>query len=134
MSLLLDTHVVLWWQAGGDRLSGRAAAEIAKAERLLISPLSCWEITSLERQGRISLDRPALQWIGDLMTLPIVEPAALSPEAAAWAGLLDAEQFPGDPIDRMLYATARDLRVPVLSKDDRIRTYAARTGDVDVIW
>lgn len=85
-------------------------------------------------QVRISLDRPALQWIGDLMGLPLVERAALSPEAAAWAGLLDADQFPGDPIDRMLYATARDLRVPVLSKDDRIRSYAAQTGDVDVIW
>lgn len=134
MNLLLDTHVILWWQAGGDRLSSRAAEEIAKAERLLISPLSCWEITSLERQGRVSLDRDGLQWTGDLLRLPRVETAALSPEAAAWAGQLDADRFPGDPIDRLLYATARDLRVPVVSKDDRLRTYAARTGDVDVIW
>ncbi|MEO8208626.1 MAG: type II toxin-antitoxin system VapC family toxin [Chloroflexota bacterium] len=134
MSLLLDTHVILWWQAGGDRLSSRAADEIARAEHLLVSPLSCWEITSLERQGRIALDRPALDWIRDLLSLPRMASVSLTAEAAAWAGLLDADQFPGDPIDRLLYATARDHRVPVLSKDERMRAYAARAGDVDVIW
>ena len=134
MNLLLDTHVILWWHSDGERLSGHVAEEIAKAERLLISPLSCWEITTLERQGRIALDRDGLQWTGDLMRLPRVVRADLSAEAAAWAGQLDAERFPGDPIDRLLYATARDLRVPIVSKDDRLRSYAATMGDVDVIW
>ena len=134
MSVLLDTHVVLWWHAGGARLSERASGEIAGAERLLVSPLTCWEITSLERQGRVELDRDPLQWIGDLLRDARIGVAQLSAEAAAWAGLLDGEHFPGDPIDCMHYATARDLRVSIVSKDERLRAYASRSGDVDVIW
>ena len=32
--------------------------------------------------------------------------ATLSPVAAAWAGQIPAGSFPGDPADRLLYATA----------------------------
>ena len=60
--------------------------------------------------------------------------APLTPEAAAWAGQLDRGTFPGDPADRLIYATARDLRVPLVSKDPRLRDYADRAGDIDVIW
>lgn len=60
--------------------------------------------------------------------------AALTPEAAAWAGQLERDAFPGDPADRLIYATARDLRVPLVSKDGRLKAHAVRTGDLDVIW
>lgn len=59
--------------------------------------------------------------------------APLSIEAAAWAGILPAT-FPGDAIDRLLYATARDLRVPFVTKDERIRSYARAGRDIQVIW
>ena len=59
--------------------------------------------------------------------------AALTPQAAAWAGTLP-EAFPGDPIDRLLYATALDLRVAFVSKDDRLRTAVAAIGSVAVVW
>ena len=134
MSVLLDTHVLLWWQAGGTRLSGRAGRAISEADRVLVSPLSCWEVTTLHRQGRIELDRDPLRWINALFRLPRVEPAPLSPQGAAWAGTLDPGRFPGDPIDRMLYATALDLRVPLVTKDERMQAYARQAGDVDVVW
>jgi len=60
--------------------------------------------------------------------------APLTPEAAAWAGSMEVRSFPGDPADRLLYATARDLRVPLISKDARLRRHADGAGDVDVIW
>ncbi len=133
-TVLLDTHVVAWWQAGGDRLSRLAHRRIDGADRLLISPMSCWEITTLHRLGRLRLDRDPLRWVGDLLRHVRVEMASLTPEAAAWAGLLGSDTFPGDPIDRLLYATARDLRVPFLTKDERMHSYAAVHGDVDVVW
>jgi hypothetical protein len=34
----------------------------------------------------------------------------------------------------MLYATARDLRVPLVSKDHRLRRHAVEAKDIDVIW
>ena len=41
--ILLDTHALLWWQAGGQRLSVRARREIARSERVLVSPITFWE-------------------------------------------------------------------------------------------
>jgi len=134
MTILLDTHVLLWWQAGGERLSAVADRAIREADRVLISPLSCWEATTLHRQGRIALDRDPLVWVQALFRVPRVGPAPLSVEAAALAGTLDQDRFPGDPIDRMLYATALDLRIPLVTKDERLTDYARSVGDVDVIW
>ncbi len=88
----------------------------------------------LLRDGRIRLDRPLGHWINQVMEDGHSLPATLSPIAAAWAGQIPAGAFPGDPADRLIYATARDLRVPLVSKDDRLRGFAARQGDVDVIW
>lgn len=132
-SVLLDTHVVLWWQAGGRRLSRRATRAIDRADTVLVSLLSCWEIATLHRLGRIALDRDASSWVQDLLADDRIAPAALTPEAAAWAGSLDGH-FPGDPIDRLLYATARDHRVPFVSKDEAMRSFARAAGDLDVIW
>ena len=133
MSVLLDTHVVVWWKAGGERLSARARREIARADVLLISPLSFWEIGMLASRRRLALDRNLLEWIADLLEEPNIEIAPLSARAAASAAEL-LPDFPGDPADRMIYATARELLVPMLSKDDGIRAYAADERDVRVIW
>ncbi len=132
MAVLLDTHALVWWQAGGDRLSAPARRMI-DGEALLVSPLSCWEVATLARLGRIALDREAGLWVRDLYQDDRISVAPLTPESAAWAGSL-GEAFPGDPIDRLLYATARDLRVPFLTKDERLHAYAADAGDVRTVW
>lgn len=135
MNVLLDTHVVLWWQAGGDRLSTPALEAIGSADAVLVSPLTCWEITTLHRLGRVGLDRDPGRWIVDLMADDRIDVATLSPEAAAWAGTLPGT-FGGDPIDRLLCATARDLRVPLVSKDERLHAAASSLGPdaVRIIW
>jgi PIN domain nuclease of toxin-antitoxin system len=133
MKALLDTHAVLWWQAGGKRLSRAATRVINNADELLISPLTCWEIATLERLGRIKLDRDAVSWVRALLRADRIAVAPLTSEAGAWAGELP-DTFPGDPIDRLLYATARDHRVPLVSKDQRLRAFARAAREVDVIW
>jgi PIN domain nuclease of toxin-antitoxin system len=133
IKVLLDTHVLLWWQAGGGRLSGRAARAIEDAATLFVSPLTCWEIATLHRLGRIALDREPVSWVQDLLRQDRISEAPLTPEAATWAGGL-GERFAGDPVDRLLYATARDLRIPLVSKDDRLHDFATQTRDVRVIW
>jgi PIN domain nuclease of toxin-antitoxin system len=133
MTPLLDTHVVVWWQAGGDRLSPNARSAIDAAAALLVSPLSWWEVATLERLGRLDLDRAATAWVRDLLQDPRISTAPLEPQAAVWAGTLGVD-FPGDPIDRLIYATARDLRVPLISKDERLHGFARGRGEVDVLW
>ena len=133
MNLLLDTHVLLWWQAGGERLSQAAAGAIGQADVIYLSPLTFWEVATLRRLGRIEIDRPLGTWVHDVLRQPRVSAAPLSPEAAAWAGDLTAA-FPGDPIDRLLYATSRDLRIPFVTKDENLRSFAANAGEVDIVW
>jgi len=132
VSVLLDTHVLLWWRAGGDRLSPDARAQIRAANPVLISPITFWEVGTLLRQGRIALDRPLADWVVDLLADAQIDVAALSPRAAAEAGSLP-EAFPGDPADRLIYATAAELRVALISKDERLRAYADSHA-IHVLW
>lgn len=133
MTVLLDTHVLLWWQAGGDRLSTPARRAIDAAGEALVSSLTLWEVATLHRLGRIALDRDPAVWARDLLRSGGVSTVALTPEAATWAGTLP-DAFPGDPTDRMLYATARDLRIPMITKDERLHAFAASSGDVALVW
>lgn len=132
--LLLDTHVLLWWQAGGQRLSQRCAREIARADKVLVSPIACWEVATLVTKGRVGLDRDPYTWVLDLFADEHVALAPLSPQSAVGAGLLGQSGFHGDPADRLLYATARELVVPLATKDIGIRSYAKATGDVRTVW
>jgi PIN domain nuclease of toxin-antitoxin system len=43
------------------------------------------------------------------------------------AGLLDSRAFPGDPIDRLIYATARAANAPLVTRDEAIRAYDPRS-------
>lgn len=131
-SLLLDTHILLWWQAGGHRLSRRARSALDEAARVLVSPLTCWEVALLVAKGRIGLDRPTVVWCNDVLSGDRVELAELSPLAAIMAGEYDGMH--GDPVDRMLYATAGELKVPLVSKDRLLHDFASRDGRVQVLW
>lgn len=132
--ILLDTHVLLWWQAGGERLSKRVTREIEKAGPILVSPISFWEVAVLVEKGRVTLDRDIFVWTSDFLSAEDVDVAPLTPSAAIGAGLLPKQGFGGDPADCMLYATAREQAVPLITKDMEIRTYAARKKDLRVIW
>jgi PIN domain nuclease of toxin-antitoxin system len=130
--VLLDTHALLWWQADVDRLSPKVVRAIESALRILVSPISIWELTMLIEKGRISLDRPTNVWVVDFLATERVEVAELMPPVAIGAGELSG--FHGDPADRIIVATAKSLRVPLLSKDDKIHTYAKSDKGLTVTW
>ena len=129
---LVDTHVLLWWQAASNRLSPAARRCLDAAATVLISPISCWEIAMLVAKGRVGLDRPVVRWVGDLLAADGLDVAELGVDAAVVAGQLDA--FHGDPADRLIYASAATLGVPLITKDERIRWYASSRNDVDTVW
>jgi PIN domain nuclease of toxin-antitoxin system len=132
--ILLDTHIILWWQAGGERLSLTARRAIAAADTVLVSPVSCWEIALLATKGRIELDRDPSVWIQDFLQTERVGVAELTPTAAVAAARLPAAGFPGDTADSFLYATARERDVPFLTKDERLRAHARTARDLRVVW
>lgn len=130
--ILLDTHVLLWWQAESDRLSTVARDHLALATSVLVSPISCWEIGMLVARGRVQLDRPTAAWVRDLLADDRVAIAELTASVAVTAAELDG--FHGDPADRLLYATARRQAVPLVTKDRLIHRYAEVDRTVSVVW
>lgn len=125
--IVLDTHVWLWWTAQPDRLSQTARRAIEAAERIGVSTLSAWEVAMLTVRRRIELDRDVDIWVGQALARPRVEPLPPTASIAVAAGLLDASAFPGDPIDRLIYATALATRGTLVTRDRAIRDYDPRT-------
>jgi PIN domain nuclease of toxin-antitoxin system len=121
--IVLDTHVWLWWMADPERLSETARDTIAKASSIGISTLSAWEVAMLAGRGRIALDRDVGLWVRQALAEARVESLAPSAEIAVAAGLLDGKDFPGDPIDRLIYATARATNALLVTRDTAIRAF-----------
>lgn len=132
--LLLDTHVVLWWQLEPRRLSRRAADAIDRADRLLLSPLSVWELALLEMAGKVRLDRDLASWVAALVSLSRVEVCTTTAEVALTAALLPRRGFHADPADRFIYAACAVLGHRLCTKDGPITDFAAGAGDVTTVW
>ncbi len=121
--IVLDTHVWLWWLTAPERLSRVAGDAIDSAPRIGVSTLSAWEVAMLVVRGRISLDRDVSLWVGRALADERIESLAPSADVAVAAGLLDTRSFPGDPIDRLIYATARSTGATLITRDAAIRAF-----------
>jgi PIN domain nuclease of toxin-antitoxin system len=121
--VVLDTHVWLWWLSAAERLSRAATEAIDRAANIGISTLSAWEVAMLSTRGRITLDREVSEWVAQGLADTRVDPLAPGAQVAVTAGLLDAQAFPGDPVDRLIYATARSIGAPLITRDRAIRSF-----------
>ncbi len=116
-ALLLDTHVVHWWSAEPDRISRPARRVLKAADELLIAAVSWYELAWLAERQRIVLDIPIRAWLGDLNAQ--VRTLGLTPGIADSAAALPSS-FPRDPMDRIIYATAIEHGVRLVTKDEAI--------------
>lgn len=121
--IVLDTHVLLWLASDEQRLSEIASGTVELEGDLAISTVSIQEIAYLNTRKRITLDRPIARWIGDSLRAHQIEPLAPTVEVAIRAGTLDPDEFPGDPADRMIYATAVDQGARLITADRRLRAF-----------
>lgn len=83
----------------------------------------------LVAKRRIQLDRPVEQWVDIALALPKIQLAALDPAIAVRSTKLPGE-FHADPADRIIVATALEHAAPILTPDERIRSYP----HVQSIW
>jgi PIN domain nuclease of toxin-antitoxin system len=122
MTVLLDTHVLLFWLGGDPRLTGAQARAIEAAsadEPLLVSDISLWEVATLVSLGRIRLLRPLRDWLEAAVAPPLVRRVSISPVVAAESAALPSS-FHRDPADRIIVATARAASAAVATTDRRI--------------
>ena len=130
--IVLDTHALVWWASGPERLSARAKRAIDQSLRdghAVAATVSVLEIATAVRRGRLELGSPLGEWLTDLCALPEVRFEPLSVEIAQLAGSL-ADPTPGDPADRIIIATARTLRARLVTADEGLR----RSPHVETVW
>jgi PIN domain nuclease of toxin-antitoxin system len=116
-AVLMDTHVVHWWSAEPDRLSRPARRVLDAADELLIAAISWYELGWLAEKQRIVIDVPVRTWLEDLGAQ--VRTVGITPAIADTAVGLPST-FPRDPTDRIVYATAIEHGVKLVTRDKAI--------------
>jgi len=123
VTLLLDTHVFLWWRLDSRRLNRAARETIATAEIVWVSAASAWEIAIKRTLGRLELDEPFASMVDDSdfsaldVTFAHAERAGILPPHHA------------DPFDRMLVAQALVEGATLITHDRQLQPY-----DVPILW
>jgi len=126
--VLLDTHVWVWLAEGrvGVRPEAVALMERAGEESLLrVSAISAWEVGMLEARGRLRFDVPCEEWVEKAFGLPGLSLMPLTPSICVRSSRLPGNLH-GDPADRLIVATARELGALLLTRDEPILQYAAK--------
>lgn len=110
--LNLDTHILLY--ALADQLTPRESALLSK-ETWSISAIVLWEIAKLSELGRIEvdLDHPELA-----RTLARIQTWPLTLDICRAIKTLD---FDSDPADEIIAATSIVHRLPLITRDRRVR-------------
>jgi PIN domain nuclease of toxin-antitoxin system len=93
---------------------------VTNADELAVASITWFELAWLAAHERILLTIPIQAWLEELSAQ--VRTVMISPAVAATAVALPSS-FPGDPADRLIYATAVEQGWPLVTKDDRIRKH-----------
>jgi len=119
MKILLDTHVVLWWQRDDRRLNKAARRAIAEADIVWVSAASGWEVSIKKALGRLRLDEPfrVLVAADDFTELPLT--------LAHADAIAELPPHHADPFDRVLIAQARIEGATIVSHDRALEPYGA---------
>jgi PIN domain nuclease of toxin-antitoxin system len=120
--LVLDTHAWIWWATEDPLLSRKAKREIAAASRVFVPTICLREVAMLAERGRLSFSLEVSEWLAAASCLPRVEMLPLSPEIAATSVQLGSH-FHKDPADQCIVASSICKRLPLVTKDQRIRAY-----------
>ena len=128
--ILLDSHVLIWAVADSKRLSTAAAAAIRRARRgdgLAVSAITAyevaWQIASGRIQGYGTVEASLVRFLDGVTMRPV------TPEIAAIAAQFPAD-YPRDPADRLIGATARAEGMTLVTRDERIR----RSSLIRTVW
>jgi len=128
--IVLDTHVLYWLQVEPAKVSRRAAKTIAEAEKsggVAISAITLLELAHMIERGRLIPHGTVEATIRLLTGGVVIKP--LTAEIASLSIQFPAD-FPRDPMDRVIAATARAEGLPLVTADARIR----RCPLLNIVW
>jgi PIN domain nuclease of toxin-antitoxin system len=103
----------------------------AKAESLLVSDISFWEVANKSGKGKLSLSIDPVIWLGKAGGAPGVSYLEVERAALIQSTRLRGEP-PSDPVDRILLATAQLNSASLVTCDVQMIDYARRESGVSV--
>lgn len=118
--VLLDTYVLHWWMSEPDKLSPAATQTLAGAAEMAVSAMTWYELAWLATHERITVVTPVRTWLDTLARR--VRTLGVTPAIAHTASSLPST-FPSDPADRLIYATAIEHGLRLVTKDSRLRRH-----------
>jgi len=129
--IVADSHVVLWLALAPVKLSKGAVETIRRcrerAEPLAIAACTLYEFSLTVARNRIGTNLPLHQLIKELTANFVILP--ITPEITVTAARLP-DDFPRDPFDRMIAATAIVHGAHLITADEKIR----KSNAISVVW
>ncbi|VAX11121.1 hypothetical protein MNBD_GAMMA26-1328 [hydrothermal vent metagenome] len=128
--ILLDTHVLIWMDAGSNKIGPQTRTHIdtaLKEDALAVSAISFWELGMLQTKNCISLP-PLIQWRRELMEMGLQEIPVTGIEGITANQL---NNFHADPTDRLIVATAITSDALVITADRKILEWSGEVRRID---
>lgn len=136
--VLLDTHALYWLVSGEEPLSDEALAAIGEnqdAGTLFVSPITAWELALASRKANDPTDLGDASpgaWFRAAMRATLAKLVPIKQRIALEAATVPLVTGHKDPGDCYLIATARMRKIPIITRDAKIRGFAVN-GYLDVI-
>lgn len=128
--ILLDTHVLIWLASEPSKLSRKASEAIrgASAETgIAISAITLWELAWLATHDRLNITGTTEAFVEQIVSRTAIRP--ITAKIAVLANQLPTN-YPGDPCDRLIGATALAEGIALITKDSKIRA----CKEIKTIW
>ena len=119
--ILLDTHVLIWASSDPGKLSKGATNAIRVASQIdgvAISAITLWELSWLATHGRLQTAGTVESYVTEVTSRVAVRPITV--KIAVLANQLPTN-YPTDPCDRLIGATALSEGMTLITKDAEIR-------------
>ena len=125
--IVLDTHIWLWAVNGNlERMPPTWLDRIRKADRVGISPVSCYEVTLANKKGRLELPISVDEWLEAATSPSLFEIFPLTARIAL--GAVNLSPIHKDPFDRIIIATAIAYNAKLASIDKLFFEYDELKG------
>jgi PIN domain nuclease of toxin-antitoxin system len=120
---LVDTSTLIWVLADSKRLSAKARKAL-HAGPLVLSVVSFWEIVLKAQKGSFDISDPVHWWS---RATDLVGGVILSIRPAHISVLAGLPPIHKDPFDRLLVAQAVSEGLIIITSDERVCDYPAKT-------